>query len=160
MLRTIEDIRTFQRNLKPSNDDNIILYLNSIYQNLLMREETPNNDINEYNNRNIFLNNKQKNNEKGISFNIFIQFFDIQEFICSRIFKYLDKSKTGKLSKNEFINGLNTIFFGNFIDLYKFTFFLCDFNEDNKIHKINMNLLLLIIIIFIINELNIKYLSL
>ena len=142
MLRTIEDIRTFQRNLKPSNDDNIILYLNSIYQNLLMREETPNNDINEYNNRNIFLNNKQKNNEKGISFNIFIQFFDIQEFICSRIFKYLDKSKTVKLSKNEFINGLNTIFFGNFIDLYKFTFFLCDFKEDNKIHKINMNLLL------------------
>ena len=143
MLKTIEDIRTFQRNLKPSNNDYIILYLNCIYQNLLMREETPNSDINDYNNRSLFLNNsKQKNNEKGITLKIFIQFFDIQEFICDRIFKYLDKSKTGKLSKNEFINGLNTIFFGSFIDLYKFTFFLCDFNENNKIHKFNMNMIL------------------
>ena len=124
MFKTIDDIRTFQRNLKPSNNDYIILYLNCIYQNLLMREETPNNDINDYNNRSLFLNNsKQKNNEKGISLSIFIQFFDIQEFICDRIFKYLDKSKTGKLSKNEFISGLNTIFFGSFIDLYKLSIF-------------------------------------
>ena len=142
MLKTFEDIKTFQRKLKPSSDDNIILYLNIIYQNLLMREESPNEDIKEYNNRNAFPNPKQKNNEKGISLRVFIQFFDIQEFICIRIFKYLNKSKTGKITKNEFINGLYTIFFGNFIQLYKFTFFLCDFNENGKIHKFNMNILL------------------
>ena len=144
MLKSIEDLKNFQRNLKPYKDDYIIFYLNIIYQNLLMKEETPNSDINTYNNRNVFLNIKQKNsnNGKGISIKIFCEFFYIQEFICNRIFKYLDKSKTGKLTKNEFINGLNTIFFGDLIDLYKFTFFLCDFNENNKIHKINMNLIL------------------
>ena len=143
MFKTFEDIKNFQRKLKPSSDDNIILYLNIIYQNLLMREESPNEDIKEFNNRNAFpSNSKQKNNEKGISLGVFIQFFDIQEFICNRIFKYLNKSKTGKLTKNEFINGLYTIFFGNFIELYKFTFFLCDFNENGKIHKFNMNILL------------------
>jgi tRNA A-37 threonylcarbamoyl transferase component Bud32 len=62
--------------------------------------------------------------------------------MCERIFKYLDKSKTGKLSKNEFINGINTIFFGNLNDLYRLTFALCDFNEKNKIHKFNMKLIL------------------
>ena len=141
MFKTFEEVKNFQKNLKPSNNDNIILYFNSIYHNLLMREETPNADINEYNNRNLFL-NKAKSFEKGITLKVFIQYFDIQEFICNRIFKYLNKSKTGKLSKNEFINGLYTIFFGNFSDLYKFTFFLCDFKENSKIHKINMNIIL------------------
>ena len=144
MIKSIDDLKDFQSNLKPFRDDYIIFYFNIIYQNLLMKEETPNSDINDYNNRNEFLNiiKQKNNNDKGISIKIFCQFFDIQEFICDRIFKYLDKSKTGKLTKNEFINGLNTIFFGNLIDLYKFTFFLCDFNEKNKIHKTNMNLIL------------------
>ena len=140
MLQNINDIKSFQRHLSPSNNEYIIGYLNMIYQNLLMREETPNQDINEYNNnRNVFL--KQKN-EKGISFKVFCQYFDIQEFISERIFKYLDKTKKGKITRNEFINGLNTIFFGNVEELYTFTFFLCDFNENNKIHKFNMNLIL------------------
>ena len=142
MFQKIDDIQTFQDNLKPSNNEYIICYLNMIYQNLLMREETPNQDINEYNNRNVFSINQKQKNEKGISFKIFCQYFDIQEFICERIFKYLDKSKKGKITKNEFINGLNTIFFGNIDELYKFTFFLCDFNENNKIHKFNINLIL------------------
>jgi hypothetical protein len=62
--------------------------------------------------------------------------------MCDRIFNYLDKSKTGKLSKNEFVNGLWTIFFGNISDLYKMVFYICDFNQNNKIHKFNMKLIL------------------
>jgi hypothetical protein len=93
MLKTIEDIKNFQRNLMPSNENNIIYYFDTIYNNLLMREETPKQDINEFNNRNTFLyTNKQKNNEKGISLRVFLQFFDIQEFLCERIFNYLDKT--------------------------------------------------------------------
>ena len=143
MLKTINDIKNYQNNLKPFNNKYITYYFNTIYQNLLMREETPNSDINEFNNRSsTFSNNKHKTSEKGISFRIFCQFFDIQEFICERIFKYLDKSKSNKLNKNEFSNGLYTIFFGNLVDLYKFTFSLCDFNENNKIHKMNMQIIL------------------
>jgi tRNA A-37 threonylcarbamoyl transferase component Bud32 len=108
-----------------------------------MREETPKQDINEFNNRNSFLcSNKQKNNEKGISLKVFLQFFDIQEFLCERIFNYLDKSGSGKLTKKEFTNGLRTIFFGNIKELCEFTFSLCDFNNSNKIHQINMKLIL------------------
>ena len=142
MLQSIDDIKSFQRSLKPSNSEYIICYLNMIYQHLLMREETPNSDINDYNNRKVFPSNQKQKIEKGISFKVFCQFFDIQEFISERIFKYLDKSKKGKLTRNEFINGLNTIFFGSLDELYKFTFYLCDFNENNKIHKLNMNLIL------------------
>ena len=143
MFKTIDDIKNFQRKLRPANDNFIYYYLNTIYQNLLIREESPNADINEFNNKNLFANTqKQKANEKGISFRNFLQYFDIQEFMCDRIFNYLDKSKTGKLSKNEFVNGLSTIFFGSIPELYKMTFYICDFNQNNKIHKFNMKLIL------------------
>ena len=143
MFKTIEDIKSYQKNLRPANDNFVHYYLNTIYQNLLIREESPNTDINEFNNKNIFSNTqKQKANEKGISFRNFLQYLDIQEFMCERIFNYLDKSKTGKLTKNEFVNGLYTVFFGNITELYKMTFYICDFNEINKIHKFNMKLIL------------------
>ena len=143
MFKTIDDIKNFQRSLLPSNENYIFYYLNTIYQNLLMREETPNEDINEFNNKNTFTNTmKQKANEKGISLRNFLQYFDIQEFMCERIFNYLDKSKSGKLTKNEFVNGIYTIFFGSIEELYKMVFFMCDFINNNKIHKFNMKLLL------------------
>ena len=62
--------------------------------------------------------------------------------MCERVFKYLDKTKTGKLTKNEFVNGLETIFFGTVQELYKMAFFICDFNDKGKIHKFNMKLIL------------------
>ena len=143
MFKTIEDIKNFQKKFSPSNDSLTFYYLNTIFQNLLMREESPHEDINEFNNKNLFSNTvKQKANEKGISFRNFLQYLDIQEFMCERIFNYIDKSKTGKLSKNEFVNGIYTIFFGSISELYKMAFFMCDFNQTNKIHKFNMKLLL------------------
>jgi tRNA A-37 threonylcarbamoyl transferase component Bud32 len=143
MFKTVEDIKNYQRKLRPSNDNFIFYYLNTIYQILLMREESPNADINDFNNKNIFSNTqKQKANEKGISFRNFLQYIDIQEFMCERIFNYLDKTKTGKLSKNEFVNGLYIIFFGNVTELTKIAFYICDFNQNNKIHKFNMKLIL------------------
>ena len=142
MFKSIEEIKDFQNNLRGLNDSFIFYYLNTIYQNILMREESPNEDINEFNNKNLFSTQKQKASEKGISFRNFLQYFDIQEFMCERIFNYLDKSKTNKLTKNEFVNGINTIFFGNITELYKMIFYMCDFNENNKIHKFNMKLIL------------------
>ena len=143
MFKSIDDIKSFQKRLKPLNDNFIYYYLNTIYQHLLMREEAPSADINEVNSKNLFSNTlKQKANEDGISLRNFLQYFDIQEFMCERIFKYLDKNKTGKLTKNEFVNGLETLFYGNVQELYKMIFFMCDFNEKGKIHKFNMKLLL------------------
>ena len=123
MFKTIDELKLYQKQLKPSNDNSIYYYLNTIYQHLLMREESPGADINEVNSKNLFSNTlKQKANENGISLRNFLQYFDIQEFMCERLFRYLDKTKTGQLTKNEFVNGLDTIFFGSVQDLYKMVF--------------------------------------
>ena len=143
MFKSIEELKSFQKQLRPSSDNYTFYYLNTIYQFLLMREESPGADINEVNSKNLFSNTlKQKANENGICFRNFLHYFDIQEFMCERIFKYLDKSKTGQLTKNEFVNGLDTIFYGNIQELYKLVFFMCDFNNNGKIHKFNMKLIL------------------
>ncbi len=143
MFNTIEDLRTYQKYLRPLNENCIYYYLNTIYQYLLMREESEGVDINEINSKNLFSNTlKQKANENGISLRNFLQYLDIQEFMCERLFKYLDKTKTGQLTKAEFVNGLDTIFYGNLQELYKLIFFMCDFNENGKIHKFNMKLIL------------------
>ena len=143
MFNTIEDLKSYQKYLRPLNENCIYYYLNTIYQYLLIREESQGVDINEVNSKNLFTNTlKQKANENGISLRNFLQYIDIQEFMCERLFKYLDKSKTGQLTKNEFVNGLDTIFFGNFQELYKLVFFMCDFNENGKLHKFNMKLIL------------------
>ena len=143
MFNTIEDLKSYQKYLRPLNENCIYYYLNTIYQYLLIREESQGVDINEVNSKNLFTNTlKQKANENGISLRNFLQYIDIQEFMCERLFKYLDKSKTGQLTKNEFVNGLDTIFYGNFQELYKLVFFMCDFNENGKLHKFNMKLIL------------------
>ena len=143
MFNTIEDLKSYQKYLRPLNENCIYYYLNTIYQYLLIREESQGVDINEVNSKNLFTNTlKQKANENGISLRNFLQYIDIQEFMCERLFKYLDKSKTGQLTKNEFVNGLDTIFYGNFQELYKLVFFMCDFNENGKLHQFNMKLIL------------------
>ena len=143
MFNTIEDLKSYQKYLRPLNENYIYYYLNTIYQYLLIREESQGADINEINSKNLFSNTlKQKANENGISLRNFLQYLDIQEFMCERLFKYLDKTKTGQLTKNEFVNGLDTIYYGNFQELYKLIFFMCDFNENGKLHNFNMKLIL------------------
>ena len=143
MFNTIEGLKSYQKYLRPLNENYIYYYLNTIYQYLLIREESQGADINEINSKNLFSNTlKQKANENGISLRNFLQYLDIQEFMCERLFKYLDKTKTGQLTKNEFVNGLDTIYYGNFQELYKLIFFMCDFNENGKLHKFNMKLIL------------------
>ena len=122
-------------------------YLNILYPNLVLRE----NDLydeNEQNNiksekisyKNIISNKPLL--EKYITINTFSQYMGIQDLISERIFKYLDKSRKGQLTKNDFCTGIYQIFFGKISDLLKLTFFICDFNEDGKIYKSDMKLIL------------------
>ena len=50
MFKSIEELKLFQKQLRPSNENYIYYYLNTIYQFLLIREEVPGADINEVNN--------------------------------------------------------------------------------------------------------------
>jgi tRNA A-37 threonylcarbamoyl transferase component Bud32 len=121
-------------------------YLTVLYPNLILRNNglsdklesiSNKSDINSYNiinNRNL----KDKNIEKKT----FMEYMGIQDLISQRIFKYIDKNNKSKLTKNEFILGIYQLFYGNFNELAKLSFSICDFNEDGKIYKSDMKLIL------------------
>ena len=141
-----EDLEEYRKN-NIFNIPNILFiqYLNLIYPNLVLRESDFI-EINESSLKSDILSKNVSNNktllEKQISSNTFSQYLGIQNLISDRIFKYIDKSKKGKITKNDFCNGLYLLFFGNVVELSKLTFFICDFNEDGKIYKSDMKLIL------------------
>ena len=138
----IEDFEEFRTNNIFSIPNILFIqYLNIIYPNLVLREnDTP--EINDHHPKSDILAYNSINNkaliDRSISVNSFNQYLGIQNLISERIFKYIDKSKKGKLSKTDFCNGLFQIFFGNISELSKLTFFISDFNEDGKIYKSDM----------------------
>ena len=145
-INYIEDFENFRRK-NIFNIPNVLFvqYLNVLFPNLVLREDnlSETKDLNRKTDLSSFypVNNKHLL-DKTISINTFSQYMGIQNLISERIYKYIDKSKKGKMSKNDFCEGLHQIFFGNIIDLTKLTFFICDFNEDNKIYKSDMKLIL------------------
>ena len=78
----------------------------------------------------------------GITKIIFWEFLDIQKFICEKVFNALDKENKGQLTKNEFVNGLNSLYLGDFEETANFIFSIYDFNNDRKINKADVKLLL------------------
>jgi len=93
-----------------------------------------------------FLNFLQKDshqNDINLSLNNFLDYLGVQEFIGEKIYIFLKKDKKSeKINKNEFCNGLNNLYYGNINDLINFTFFLADFNNNGKIYKSDMKLIL------------------
>ena len=156
-FNSISDLLEYKKYFELSNDISFIHYLNSIYSNLLLREDnnTQSNFIikSKQNNlkisdsftsskKNLKISQSIKISDKGISLKTFLEYMDIQEFIGERIYKFLNNSKSEKLNKAEFSNGLNKIYYSDIKDLIKFTFFLCDFNEDGKIYRSDIKLIL------------------
>ena len=147
---TISELREFiNESMKLSSDKLFHDYLNKIYPNLLQREEHFNNIKSRklsFEQKSFLFLKKEKssnNDEFNISLNNFLDYMDIQEFIGEKIFNVLNKSaKSKKLSKDEFINGLSSLYYGSIKDLIIFTFNLADFNKQGKIHSSNIQLLL------------------
>ena len=123
-----------------------VQYLTALFPNIVYRDEALSNTVDKIQNKydistyNI-INNKNLR-DKTISKNTFIEYMGIQDLISERIFKYIDKNNKGKLNKNEFCLGIYQLFYGNFAELSKLSFFICDFNEDGKIYKSDMKLIL------------------
>ena len=143
--------------MKLSSDNIFIKYLSKIFMNLMQREENVNNTkskrFSREQNSILFLqkdasvNNlvpdKLSQNDVNLSLNVFLDYLNIQEFIGQRIYKYLKKNKKSeKISKNDFCEGLNRLYYGNINDLINFTFFLADFNNDGKIYQTDMKIIL------------------
>ena len=159
---TINELLEFKQNLQLSSNLLFPQYLSKIYSNLLKREEICHHSYSikiksrseSFQANNIMIpsmknqininyaNPKQKIIDRGLNLKTFMEYFDVQEFIGERIFKYFNKSKTNKINKNEFCKGLNDLYYGDVKNLIKFTFFLADFNDDGKMYQTDMKLLL------------------
>ena len=155
-FNSISELNEYKRSLNLTSDSVFTQYLNKIHSNLLQREETNidknltkrklSNDISNVSTiKKIFSQNKiyQKlNGDNGISLKTFLEYMNIQDFIGERLFKYFNKSKNNILNKTEFTNGISNLYYSDIPELIKLTFFLGDFNEDGKIYKYDMKLLL------------------
>ena len=159
---TINELLEYKQSLQLSSSLLFPQYLSKIYSNLLKREEIYHHSYSikiKSHSESIQTNNimipsiknqinknyampKQKIIDRGLSLKTFMEYFDIQEFIGERVFKYLNKSKTNKINKNEFCKGLNDLYYGDVKNLIKFTFFLADFNDDGMMYETDMKLLL------------------
>ena len=147
---TISELREFiNESMKLSSDKLFYDYLNKIYPNLLQREENFNNSKPRklsFEQKSLLFLKKEKslnNDEFSISLNNFLDYMDIQEFIGEKIFNVLNKSaKSKKIKKDDFINGLSSLYYGSIKDLIIFTFNLADFNKEGKIYSSDIQLLL------------------
>ena len=155
---TISDLKEYiNENMKLTSEKIFLNYLSKIYSNLLLREEPLNRSRSKkitreqksilYLQKDVSINHliaeKMSKDDLNLSLNNFLDYIDIQEYIGERIFKLLNKTnKNHKLSKDDFCNGLNTLYYGNIKELIIFTFNLSDFNKDGKINSFDMKLLL------------------
>ena len=162
-FNSIKDFVEYRQNLKLSSDLVFTEYLNEIYSNLLLRVDTINHSnaitsrksqdlkiygsILSYRKNSVSKKNLQKAKkiDKGICLQSFLEYINYQDLLGERIFKYLNKSKQIKLNNIDFTTDLNKIYYGDIKDLIQFTFFLGDFNDDGKIYKSDMKLILVYI---------------
>ena len=157
-FNSISELNEYKKSLKISSEASFTQYLSKIHFNLLQRDENNiekniskrklANDFNIVNAKKSFTQNKinQKiNSDNGIGLKTFLEYMDLQDFIGERLFKYFNKSKSNMLNKTEFTNGLNNLYYSDISELIKLTFFLCDFNDDGKIYRYDMKLLLVYI---------------
>ena len=159
-FNSISELNDYKRTLNLSSDSVLIQYLHTIHSNLLQREgNIPEKSFYQrkltsdgnnttalrkslFQNRSIL---QKLNADNGISLKTFLEYMNIQELIGERLFKYFNKSKSNAINRTEFANGLKNLYYGDISDLIKLTFFLCDFNDDGKIYKYDMRLLLVYI---------------
>jgi len=158
-FNSISELNEYKRNLKLSFEALFTQYCQKIHSNLLQREEINldksfyhrklTNDFGNMTMKKPFLQNKvsfhKLNSDKGISLKTFLEYINIQDFLGERLFKYFNKSKSNTLNKSEFTNGLNNIYYSDIPELIKLTFFLADFNDDGKVYKSDMKLILVYI---------------
>ena len=158
-FNSISELNNYKKTLNLSSEANFIQYLNLIHSNLLQREtnileeslytKQLSNILNKSSLvRKSLLQKKgclRLESDNGIKLKTFLEYMNLQEFIGERLFKYFNKSKTNSLSKSEFTNGIKNLYYNDISELIKLTFFLSDFNEDGKIYKYDMKLLLVYI---------------
>ena len=73
----------------------------------------------------------------------FVNYLKFPYFISDKLFNSFDSDNDGKLSKDEFINGLKQLYFGTLEETAQIIFNLLDYDKDKKIKKEDVKLMLL-----------------
>ena len=83
-----------------------------------------------------------KEPSKGIKKITFTQYYELPGIISDRLYAVFDRNKNNFLDPAEFIGGMTTLFTENFEQLAKFIFRFYDFDNDNKITKEDVRVVL------------------
>ena len=93
--------------------------------------------------------NKNKNDTpelaikpKGLSKVIFNSYYALPGIIGERLFNVLDTNLSGSIELNEFIEGMQTLFYEDYEKNTKFIFDFYDFDNDGKINKEDIRVIL------------------
>lgn len=101
-------------NYKVVNVDGFRSYLKQVWKDLIGRNDT---------------------SAKGIDKMTFAKYYELPGIITERLFSVFDIHQNGSLSKDDFTEGMVTLFSGDFEKLQNLIFNFYDFNHDGSINK-------------------------
>ena len=107
------------------------LYLKDVWVDLYSRISNNKNDSKE-----------QMVKPKGLSKVIFNGYYSLPGIIGERLFKVFDTNLSGFIELNEFLEGMKTLFYENYEKNTKFIFDFYDFDNDGKINKEDIRVIL------------------
>ena len=79
---------------------------------------------------------------KGLSKIIFNSYYNLPGIIGERLFKLFDINSNGSIELNEFVDSMKTLFYEDYEKNTKFIFDFYDFNNDGKINKEDIRVIL------------------
>ena len=88
------------------------------------------------------LNGRTDNTKQGIDRITFGKYYEVPGLISERLFSIFDSSKSGYISLNDFVNHMVELFSSNFEKLVEFILKFYDFNNDGKITKEDVRVVL------------------
>ena len=88
------------------------------------------------------LSSRSKGEKEGIDKITFQKYYELPGLISERLFSVFDSSQSGFLSLNDFIYNMLTLFSSNFQKLIEFVFKFYDFDNNGKITKEDVRVVL------------------
>ena len=130
-LNEYEEYLNLKESIQFYSNQFLVYYLNDIYDELFFR--LPKEIINE---------DKISIIPTGLTEIIFSQYFDYTDFISEKLFRAFNKKNEDFLSRQDFINGIFSLYIGTFQESAEVIFSLYDFNKNGTIYRDNVKLLL------------------
>lgn len=84
----------------------------------------------------------ERSNYLGINKQTFLKYIPMNGVLGERLFLQFDKENTGYISQENFINGLSILCLGTLTEQCKFLFNIFDVNQEGKIFKQNLSIIL------------------